>query len=410
MNWRTVKIGLISAAAVTVAAQIATAATLIAVDTLRERRQPPSGDFPREAPRTTQTHGSAMTVYTDGDALYDAMLADIRAAKDTIFFESYIWKKDPMGERFKEELTEAALRGVDVYVIYDRFANLVVPPNFKRFHPALNVLPFKMFNGTFPLALRTYARDHRKLLVVDERVGYVGGYNIGQIYADSWRDTHLRIEGPAVWELANAFVDFWNFYKKKHQPALADRGARRWDASIRAALNLPHRMLFPIRGIYIDAIDRATESVSITQAYFLPDEDIVHALLSAVKRGVDVHVLVPELSNHVVADWVSRAGYERLLAGGVHLHRYQHAMVHAKTMTVDGRWSTVGTTNIDRLSFTGNFEINLEIFDDALAHAMEGVFATDLTNAVELTLEEWRSRPWWKTAVERLLAPLSPLL
>lgn len=125
---------------------------------------------------------------------------------------------------------------------------------------------------------------------------------------------------------------------------------------------------------------------------------------------MEVRVLVPEFSNHVVADWVARGLLSRLLAGGVRIFLFQHAMVHAKTATVDGRWTTIGTTNIDRLSMTGNFEINIEVYDEGLAHRMEEVFATDLTNARELTLEEWESRPAWKRVVERVLRPLAPLL
>jgi len=387
--------------------QLSAAAVLVAVDAVRKRRHPPSGYFPRIAPEVVHAHESALSVYTDGDELYDAMLRDIRGARDSIFFETYIWKGDEVGERFKTELTTAARRGVDVYVIYDTFANLVVPRSFKTFDPALQVLEFGMINGRSPFSPRTYARDHRKLLVVDERIGYVGGYNIGKLYADSWRDTHLRIEGPAAWELTNAFVDFWNYYKHADHPELPDRGARKWDARIRAALNLPNRLLFPVRGLYIEGIERAISRIAITQGYFIPDEEIMASLLRAVKRGVEVRVLIPEISNHVVADWVSRGDYARLLRGGVRIFLFQHAMVHAKTATIDGRWTTIGTTNIDRLSLTGNFEINVEIYDEGFASAMEEVFASDLTNSRELTLEEWAARPWYQRVVERLVHPLA---
>lgn len=390
--------------------QFGAAVTLTAADALRKRRFPPSGRFPRIPPEEVEAHGSRLTVFTDGDELYDAMLADIRSARETIFFETYIWKGDEVGELFKAELTAAAARGVEVYIIYDTFANLVVPRAFKQFDPRLQVLPFGLVNGRFPLSPRTYARDHRKLLVVDERRGYVGGYNIGKLYSDTWRDTHLRVEGPAAWELSNAFVDFWNYYKDADHPGLPDRGARRWEARIRAALNLPNRLLFPVRGLYIDAIERAVRSIDITQGYFLPDEEILGALLSAARRGVEVRVLVPEFSNHVVADWVGRGLYSRLLAGGVRIFLFQDAMVHAKTATVDGRWTTIGTTNVDRLSMTGNFEINLEVYDEGLARRMEEIFASDLTNARELTRDEWESRPTWKRAVEKILRPMAPLL
>lgn len=390
--------------------QLTVAAVLVAVDAVRKRRHPPSGYFPRMSPEVVHAHESVLSVFTDGDELYDAMLRDIRGATESVYFETYIWKGDDVGEAFKAELTAAANRGVRVHVIYDTFANLVVPPSFKEFDPALQVLPFGMINGRSPLSPRTYARDHRKLLVVDDRIGYVGGYNIGRRYADSWRDTHLRIEGPAAWELSNAFVDFWNYYKRKDQPELPDLGARRWDARIRAALNLPNRLLFPVRGLYIDGIERAVSRILITQGYFLPDEEVMGALLRAVRRGVEVRVLIPETSNHVVADWVSRGDYARLLRGGVRIFLFQHAMVHAKTATIDGRWTTIGTTNIDRLSLTGNFEINVEVYDEGLAEAMEEIFETDLTNSRELTLAEWETRPWYQRVVERVVHPLAPLL
>lgn len=398
------------AAAWTVGVQLAVAAGVTVVDRMRVHRTPPSGDFPRLPSHDFEAaSGNELTVFTDGDTLYQRMLEDIRNAKESIWFESFIWKGDEAGEEFKRELTAAAKRGVQVLVIYDTFANLVVPPRFKRFDPALHVIAFPLFHRANPLSLRAWARDHRKLLVVDEQVGYVGGYNIGQRYADTWRDTHLRVEGPGVWELANAFTDFWNAHRSRRQPLLSDRGAKSWEPRMRALQNEPDTMLFPVRGSYIDAIERATESVRISQAYFLPDRPFVKALLSAADRGVAVHVLIPEYSNHILADWAARSGIERLLAGGVRIHLFKHAMIHAKTMTVDGRWSTIGTTNVDRLSFTGNYEVNMEIYDERLAEHMTKVFAVDLSNSRELTLEEWRSRPHFKRAVERVLRPLAPL-
>ena len=133
-------------------------------------------------------------------------------------------------------------------------------------------------------------------------------------------------------------------------------------------------------------------------------------LLKARRRGVDVKVILPERSNHVVADWVARYYFEQLLEGGVELWLYQNAMVHAKTAVVDGRWATVGTTNIDRLSLTGNYEVNLEIVDDGQAAHMQEIFRKDLTNCRRLTLEEWQQRGWWVRGIERLLRPLQPLL
>ncbi|MDO5727510.1 MAG: phosphatidylserine/phosphatidylglycerophosphate/cardiolipin synthase family protein, partial [Bowdeniella nasicola] len=348
---------------ITVATQVAVAAGITVWDAFRRRREHPT-NFPRSAPKTVAVHHTDITTYTAGDDLYADMLREIRAAKRVILFESFIWKDDEVGRRFKRELTAAARRGVKVFVIYDQFANLVVPPAFKRFDPALYVLPFPLFRpGMITLNPRYFGRDHRKILVVDEEVGFVGGFNIGKLYAEQWRDTHVRLTGEGVWELTNAFVDFWNAYRGKNLPELPDRGARAWDSRIRAALNMPNRMIFPVRGLYLEAFDRAVDHIYITQGYFLPDDDLMRSIIAACARGVDVRVIVPRLSNHVVADWVGRGAYEELLRAGVRIFLYNKAMVHAKTAVIDGRWSTVGTTNIDRLSMIGNFEINLEIID-----------------------------------------------
>ncbi len=392
-------------------APVATAAGLMLLDKIRGQRYPLDKRFPTAPPATTHIGESSTTVYTYGADLYEDMLAAIRGARKQIFLESYIWKGDEVGTRFREAITEAAERGVDVYVVYDAFANLVVPRAFYDFGPRVNVLRFPMLRPEVLLfGIRHSGRDHRKILVVDDDAAFVGGYNIGSLYATHWRDTHLRVTGPAVWELRNAFVDFWNRWRTDDLPVLQDVGSQHWLPHLRAARNAPSELVFPIRGLYLDAIDRACSHVYITQAYFIPDADILTALLNASARGVDVRVLVPERSNHVVADWLARGHYATLLRGGVRIFLYQGAMIHAKTATIDGAWSTVGTANIDRLSLTGNYEINLEIVDAQAAGRLEDIFRMDLGNARELTLEEWERRSVLKKVAELVLSPLRPLL
>ncbi|WP_324653593.1 phosphatidylserine/phosphatidylglycerophosphate/cardiolipin synthase family protein [Georgenia sp. H159] len=388
-------------------AQLAAAATVWGVDSLRKRREPPGGDFPRTEPAAVGVADSELTVYTYGEDLYSAMLEAIRGAREYIFFETFIWKDDAVGQEFKRELLAAAERGVEVFVVFDSFGNLVVPRSFKTFPDTVHTLKFPLWRpGILTLNMRKVGRDHRKILVVDGELGFVGGYNVGELYATQWRDTHLRISGPAVWELDNAFVDFWNDHRRPHHPELEDRGAMSWDSRIRAARNSPSALLFPVRGAYINAMDRARQHVYLTQGYFIPDPEFLDSMLSAARRGVDVSVLIPEVSNHVLSDWVARSFYDRLLRGGVRIWLYQGAMVHAKTATVDGRWTTIGTTNIDRMSMLGNFEINVEIHDKDLAAQMEDIFATDLTNARRLTIEEWERRPFLARVGEELLHPL----
>jgi cardiolipin synthase len=168
--------------------------------------------------------------------------------------------------------------------------------------------------------------------------------------------------------------------------------------------------MFPIRSMYLEAINRAQRNVWLTTAYFLPDQDFVDELKAAAGRGVDVRLLVPGKSNHIVADWISRGYYSQLLGAGVRIYRYRDAMVHAKTGTIDGTWSTIGTANIDRLSLSGNYEINVEIIDADMAKVMEEIYETDLTNTLPLTIAEWESRDVYRRFTEYVLQPLRPLL
>jgi cardiolipin synthase len=391
--------------------QLLLAIMLTLVDSYRRRGKKPK-PFPTTPPGEVAIGESTVTTYTFGQHLYDDMLAAIAEAKQQVLFESYIWKGDEVGERFKRALAEAAGRGVEVYATYDGFANLVVSPLFKRFGPRMRVLEYPVYNAGWRFFdLRRYGRDHRKILVVDDRVAFVGGYNVGTAYATEWRDTHVRITGPGIWDLKRAFADFWNLNRRpRHGRPLLLETAADWDPRIRVHRNVPRLWMFPIRAMYIEAINRAFHHIYLTSAYFIPDTDFVDALKAAARRGVDVRLLVPATSNHVVADWLSRGYYGELLAAGVRIFRFQGAMVHAKTCTIDGEWSTVGTANIDRLSMTGNYEINVELIDPAMAEQMERIFETDLSNALELTRSEWDARGIHKKFTELVLAPLRPLL
>lgn len=394
--------------------QLTLAVSLTLVDSYRRRGKKPK-PFPTTPPQTVVIGDGTVTTYTFGQDLYAAMLAAIRGAHRQILFETYIWKADEVGEEFKAALIEAADRGVDVFIIFDSFANIVVSPKFKRFPPHLRVLRYPTYTaGWRVFNLRRYGRDHRKILVVDDEVGFVGGYNIGTAYATEWRDTHVRITGPGVWDLKRAFADFWNLNRRKRfraseRPLLLET-ASTWEPRIRFQRNVPRLWMFPIRAMYLEAMNRATHNIWMTHAYFIPDQDFVDALKDAARRGVDVRLLLPLKSNHIVADWISRGYFAQLLASGVRIFRFRDAMVHAKTSTIDGNWSTVGTANVDRLSLLGNYEINVEIIDGAMARAMETIFATDQTNCLELRIDEWEARDFHRKFTEVVLAPLRPLL
>ncbi|WP_300080549.1 phospholipase D-like domain-containing protein [Propioniciclava sp.] len=392
------------------AAQVATIAGLAVVDRRRKRHRR-HVDFPSAPPTDADLDAAGhATIYTKGSDLYDAMIAAIDGATRTIHFETYIWKGDRVGRRFKHALTRAAARGVDVYVVYDTFANLVVPRSFFRFDPRIHVLPHQPWTGLRGVVLRGPGLNHRKILVVDSETAFVGGYNIGSLYATHWRDTHLRLTGAAASDLENAFVDYWNQSRSRRHPQLAQPIGRPWHADVRVIRNVPSLGVYPIRYMYLEAIDRATDHIWLTHAYLIPDDDLTYALTDAADRGVDVRIIVPAESNHIVADWLSRGFYQTLLRRGVRLYLYQDTMVHAKTATIDGAWSTVGTANLDGLSLLGNYEVNVEIYDADLAIEMERIFLMDAANCRELTLEDWRRRPLAAKVSETILAPLRPLV
>ena len=392
--------------------QVVLAVVLTLVDSSRRRGKKPK-PFPTTPPAEVTIGEGTVTTYTFGQDLYDAMLTAIDGAEHRVLFESYIWKADATGELFKQALSRAAGRGVEVYAIYDGFANLVVSPLFKRFGPRLKVLEYPVYNAGWRFFdLRRYGRDHRKILVVDDRVGFVGGYNIGAAYATEWRDTHVRITGPGVFDLSRTFADFYNLNRRIRSgvpPLLLDTAAD-WEPRIRVHRNVPRLWMFPIRSMYLEAILKSSRNVWMTHAYFIPDQDFVDAMKDAARRGVDVRLLVPLKSNHIVADWISRGYYSQLLTAGVRIFRFRDAMVHAKTSTVDGTWSTVGTANVDRLSLQGNYEINVEIIDESLAKTLEEIYRVDESNCLELTSHEWEARDLHRKFTEFVLAPLRPLL
>ncbi len=386
--------------------QIVAMLTLTLVESLRKKKRK-TRRFPVVAPSPVTVEDDEVTVYTYGEHLFDAMLQAIDAAEDHVYFETYIWKADATGRAFVDALNRAAARGVRVHAIWDGFANLVVPrPFYRQLSDTIATLHYPAL--PVPWRPRSWGRDHRKLLCVDGAVGFVGGYNIGALYATGWRDTHARITGPGVAELDNAFIDFWNQNLGRRRRPITDNPVRGWESRLRMHRNTPRIQVYPIRNMYLEAIDRAQERIWLTHAYLLPDDDFVAALRDAARRGVDVRIIIPERSNHIVADWLSRGYYERLLHSGIRLFLYQGAMVHAKTGTIDGHWSTIGTANLDRLSLLGNYEVNLEITDADVAARMEEIYRIDLSNTIEIDEARWLRRSLVAKATESFLSPWRP--
>ncbi len=382
---------------------------ILEVISLLRRQNRHQGPFPHLFPEEVVIGKNTVQIYDYGHDLYASMLQAIDAAQKNIYLETYIWKDDQIGQQFKQKLICKANQGVEVYVTFDSFANTVVPHKFKVFPENIHVLKYQSFNRPWYIFdPRRYALDHRKLLVVDDSIGFIGGFNLGSLYETSWRDTHLRMNGPATAHLAQSFIDFWNQHTPD-QDHISLHYPRSFDPLINLRGTSALRLTFPIRDMYIEAIDKAEHSILLTNAYFVPDRVLLGALKAAAKRGVNVEILVPWISNHVVVDWLTRGHFSECLKAGIRVFGY-HNMLHAKTCTIDGEWSTIGTANLDRLSSVGNYEINVEVYSKKLANQMEELFECDKSNSFELALAQWLKRPWYANLSEKILSPLRALL
>jgi cardiolipin synthase len=360
--------------------------------------------------------GNKVTLLFDGPATMREMMAAARAATSSINLETYIFDQDEIGNEFADLLIDRQRQGVTVNVIVDAVGALGTPAVFfdRMRQAGIRVL---IFNPVNPAKARgkweLNNRNHRKLMVVDGKVAFTGGINISSTYANSslfrsrqkpgrvdgekvgWRDTHVKIEGPAVATLQWSFVNLWvqqeggDLPQAEYFPRLAPVG----DKIVRVLASDPDHESDIYKALVV-AVSEAKKSIHITSAYFVPDQQIVDALIAAAQRGVDVRLVLPGVSDHSLIRYAGQAFYDQLLAGGVHIFELQIAVLHAKTAVIDGGWSTIGSANIDRRSFIHNYELNVVIIDPAFGASMESAFNEDLRDSKEVTLERWRRRPW----------------
>ena len=387
----------------------ATIAVSMAIDLIQKR-----GRKTRVAPRPgtfgSKVAHSQLDIYTDGATLYEDMIAAIDSARDSILMETFIWKNDEAGQRFIDAFNAAAARGVDIHLIYDGFANLTVPTAFYRQLSArIHVLRLPTVARSFWKGpLRHSGFNHSKILVIDDEVAFIGGFNIGSLYARHWRDTHLRSIGPGAWGLRQTVARVWNDF----HPASEQIGwvpPTEWESKLRVSANLPIQLVYPIRAMYLNAFVRARKRIWLTTPYFIPDRQLLRSLIEAAERGVDVRVMVPQESNHILGDWLSRGFFEEMINSDVTVLLYTASMIHSKVATVDGEWSTVGTANIDRLSLSFNYETNVEVIDEDFAAEIEKVFDSDSADCIELGAE-WLDRHRLTKLAERALVPMRPWL
>ena len=357
------------------------------------------------------TKGNKATLLTDGPATYAAMFKAIQSARDHINLETYIIDDDDVGREFSDLLLKKQAEGVQVNLIYDSVGSITTPSVFfQRLRDGgVQVVEFSPVNpleaqGSWLLA----HADHRKMLVVDGKIAITGGINISSVYSSNpsgwhqdkgtplpWRDTDVQIEGPAVAEFQKLFLDTWSKQNgpersgRNYYPKLKEEG----NALVRVVGSTPgsdNRLTFIV---YVAAITFAEHSIHLTNAYFIPDDQILKAFTDAGRRGVDVKIILPGSTDSTLALYAARYNYSELLESGVKLYERRNALLHAKTAVIDGVWSTVGSTNLDYWSLLSNYEVNAVVLSREFAAEMEKSFAKDLAESYQIQWQEWKERP-----------------
>ncbi|MBA2341162.1 MAG: cardiolipin synthase [Pyrinomonadaceae bacterium] len=379
-----------------------------------------SEDFQRmlEALTDAQIHcGNRIEVLTNGEVYYEAELEAIRAAEHSINLEAYIFKKGEVGKRFVEALTERAQAGVEVRLVLDALGSFTSWESyFERLRAAGGQVawyhPFRWYN--LP---RINNRTHRELIIIDGRVGFIGGSGFADHWLlnekknPRWRDTMFRVEGETVASLQSTFAENWlessgeilaggEFFPKLKPVEGADmeEAAMVVNSSPSAGRSTRARILYQM------LLASASRSILITTPYFIPDKSARAELLRAIReRGVDVQIVAPNKhTDHALVRGTSRRLYGELLKAGARIYEYQPSMIHAKTLIIDDVWAVVGSTNFDNRSFGLNDEVNLAAFDPKLAARLREDFERDLGNSREVSLEEWRKRPVFERGYEQV--------
>jgi cardiolipin synthase A/B len=402
------------------------------IDRLEAHQQAPTKILDRDlvfeqaitnVPLTTGNH---VTLLKNGAATYAAMLAAIRGATDNINMEMYIFSDGPIGRMFADALIERQRHGVQVNLSYDSLGSFGTSSAFldRMQKSGIAVMEYRPVD---PFAARLQwelgHRDHRKMLVVDGRVAFTGGINISEVYSSGpgssnsqaplayWRDTDIEVHGPAVAEFQKLFIQQWNYQKgpllqvRNYFPTLQRQG----DQIVQVIGSVPERFSV-IYITVISAIVNAETNIYITDAYFAPDHQMLHALEHAAQRGVDVRLLLPSKTDELMIVSAARSHYRALLKAGVKIYEWQGEMLHAKTATVDGVWSTVGTSNLDWWSIARNNELNAIMFSHSFADEMNQMFFTDLKNAKQITIEDWKHRGITERLKETGAGIIEPLL
>lgn len=368
------------------------------------------------------TSGNCVKVLINGEEKFPELLNAIRNAEHHIHIEYYIFEPDEIGTIIKNELIRKAREGVEVRFIYDDFGSYSINSAFENElrDAGAEIFPFHKIHFV-PLANRLNYRNHRKIVVIDGRISFVGGINVSDRYINDgrgrdlyWRDTHLFIEGTGCHYLQYLFFCDWNFCSGQQlDPGpiyFNGRHHQSFDSKVQVAASGPDSPTATIMLSLLKAITIAREEILISTPYFIPGESILDALTVASLGGVKVKLLVPGMSDSRIVNAAAWSYYADLLKAGVSIFLYRKGFIHAKTVIVDGYLSIVGTANMDYRSFDLNFEVNAVVYDGAVARELRNAFYEDINYGEEIMLDRWLSRPLYKQMAERIARLLSPML
>jgi cardiolipin synthase A/B len=367
------------------------------------------------------TSGNRVNTLIDGPQTFAAIESELQAARQHIHLETFIFGADDVGRRFARLLARKRSEGVEVRVLYDSVGSMETPPGFfdELRGQGIEVREFRPMSPVkTPNIWDIHNRDHRKIIVVDGKVGFTGGINIDSTYSsassskpgpkrglqDGWRDTHVRIHGPAVKQLQTLFVESWNEAGERSEfraeegyfPKIPAAG----DVLVAIVGNDSESDDRSLYGSYLAAFTRASERLWITHAYFAPNEDLLTAMEQAAQRGVDVRLIVPAFTDSNIVLHATKSTFTRLLKAGVRVYELQDALLHAKSVVIDGTVSIVGSANLDMRSFLHNDEVNAVVISRDFGQRMEEVFQRDQQAARAVELERWQRRSLWQRLKE----------
>jgi cardiolipin synthase len=363
--------------------------------------------------------GNTVEILLNGEHIFPSALASIRSAQRTITYAQYYYEEGPVARDMAEALGERCRAGVGVNILLDAFGSLNMPGEYVELM-RVSGCHVAWFRPLSQYVFRRYhKRNHRRILVVDGRVGFTGGAGVSRKWMGNgrtehnWRDTDVRVEGPVVEYLQAAFVENWleatgmvlggeAYFPRPIEP--------RGQVQAQVARSSPAGGSAAMYTTLLLALSGARKSVLVTNPYFVLDDRMRDAVLRTVQRGVRVAVLVPGVIDHNIVRQASRAQFGELLQAGVEIYEYTPALLHAKTMVIDGVWATIGSTNLDNLSFAFNEELNLFFYDRGVAQQLERVFMEDLQISRRVTYEAWKDRGFGARILEVLALPIRDLL